>query len=803
MSEFNFKSASVKIKERELQLAESVPFGLTSLGLVGETMKGPAFEPVAISSEAEFKRIFGGQSNERFPTYDGKSGKLKYLLPFYANSFLKESNSLYVTRVLGLSGYDAGKAWAITVKGATEGSQYDNMVVGVLRSRGRYDINNDIEFFANGVTYSSGATSGATAQFNLTITGSRPSTVSCSLNPDSQDFIAKVLGQTPNGKSTGVYVESIFPDLLRKVIANGDIIGVNKIHEMTSAASSGYKTKFQTPATPFVVSQVKGSEVDQLFRFVSISDGDAANKEIKISIENIDIKNKLFDVIIRDFTDTDESPIILERFSKVTVDRNSPNFIGRKIGGMSIGDSSLEFDLQSKYVFVELSRGVSEDSYPAGFEGYQFKKYVGVSGSTTGVTLNSPKMFYKTNYDSTDKVARTYLGISERAFDTLGGRGTGINQNLYNFAGQMSPNGLSVTKGFHMDSQAPSTQFVVGAGSFKNSEDIEGNGKYADVKSRKFTFVPYGGFDGWDIYTEGRTNTDSLANVNNNVSDFYAYGQAIMTMDNPEETFINLFATPNLDWRDNNKLVKSAIEMVESRADVFYIMDAPEYDADVTSIEEVRQEFIDADINSSYASTQFPHIQVEDSESRSLLYIPASGAVAKQMAFTDRTKAAWWAAAGLQRGIISEAKKAKIKLKEEHRDALADARINPIAQFRDVGVDIFGQRTTLRGSSNIDRINVRRLLIQAQGVIKKLAMKNLFDPNDDKLITEFITSVNKVLSTIQRERGITSFYVQVANSPEGNARNRKYFLLSIVPTYSLEEIGLIFEVGEEGVKFDV
>jgi hypothetical protein len=802
MSEFNFKSASVKIKERELQLAEAVPFGLTSLGLVGETMKGPAFEPVAISSEAEFKRIFGGQSNERFPTYDGRSGKLKYLLPFYANSFFKESNSLYVTRVLGLSGYDAGKAWAITVKGATPSSSYDNMVVGVLRSRGRYDVNNELEFFASGVTYTSGATSGATAQFNLTIEGLRPATISCSLNPDSQDFIAKVLGQTPNGRSTGVYVESIFPDLLRKVIANGDIIGIKQIHEMTPASSSGYKTKFQTPATPFVVSQVKGSEVDQLFRFISISDGDAANKEIKISIENIDIKNKIFDIIIRDFNDTDESPVVLERFTKVTVDKNSPNFIGRKIGGMSVGDNSIEFDLKSKYVFVETARGISEDSYPAGFEGYQFKKYVGISGSTTGVTLNPPKMLYKTNYDTTDKVSRTYLGISERAFDTVGARGAGFNQNLFNFAGQMSENGLSVTKGFHMDAEAPSTKFIVGAGSFKNSADVEGNGKYADVKSRKFTFVPYGGFDGWDIYTEGRTNTDSLANTINPVSDFYAYGQAIMTMDNPEETFINLFATPNIDWRDNNKLVKAALEMVESRADLFYVIDAPEYDADVTSVEEVIQEFKDADIDSSYASTQFPHIQVEDEESRSLLYIPATGGVLKQMAFTDRTKAAWWAAAGLQRGIIAGAKKAKIKLKEEHRDALADAKINPIAQFRDVGVDIFGQRTTLQNSSQMDRISVRRLLIQAQGIIKKLAMQNLFDPKDDKLTTEFITAVNKVLSTIQRERGITSFYVKVANSPEGNARNRKYFLLSIVPTDALEEIGLIFEIGEEGVKFD-
>jgi hypothetical protein len=785
MSEFNFKSASVKIKERELQLADSVPFGLTSLGLVGETMKGPAFQPVAISSEAEFKRVFGGQSNERL------GSKLKYLLPFYANSFLKESNALYVTRVLGLSGYNAGKAWAITVKGAA-GSTFDNMVVGVLRSRGAYDMNGVLKFYTTGLTHTSNST--ADGQFSITLEGSRPATITCSLNPDSPDFIAKVLGQGVDSKSSGLFVESICTDLLRKVIADGTITGLNAIEEMSTASSGGYKTKFQTPVTPFIVSQVKGSEVDRLFRFISISDGDAANKQIKVSIENIDIFTKTFDVTVRDFNDTDDAPVVIERYTRLTMDTTNPNFIGRRIGGMSVGESSLEFDLKSKYVYVELERGISEDSYPAGFEGYEFKKYV----SKAGDTLNSPTMLYKTAYETSREFGRAYLGISERAFDTIGARGTGINQNIFNFAGQMSASGISITKGFHMDIDAPDDRFEVGAGSFKNSEDAT-TGAYADARARKFTFVPYGGFDGWDIYRNTRTNTDEdTADLS---SDFYAYGEAIMTMDNPEETFINLLAIPNIDWRDNNALVKSAIAMVEKRADVFYIIDSPEYDADVNSVAEVCQQFRDADIDSSHASTQFPHIQVEDKDTRSLLFIPASGAVAKQLAYTDRTKAAWWAAAGLQRGLITEAKKAKIKLKEEHRDMLADARINPIAQFRDVGVDIFGQRTTLRNDSAMDRINVRRLLIQAQGVIKKIAMQNLFDQNDDKLVTEFITAVNRVLSTIQRERGIKAFSVKVAESPEANARNRKYFLLSIVPTAALEEIALIFEVSEEGVVF--
>jgi hypothetical protein len=82
--------------------------------MAGETLKGPAFSPILVTDKSEFRRYFGGTSTEKYP--DG-SGKMKYLAPTYAYSFLEEGNQLYFTRILGKSGYNAGKAWAITVGG--------------------------------------------------------------------------------------------------------------------------------------------------------------------------------------------------------------------------------------------------------------------------------------------------------------------------------------------------------------------------------------------------------------------------------------------------------------------------------------------------------------------------------------------------------------------------------------------------------------------------------------------------------------------------------------------------------------
>ena len=54
--------------------------GITTLGLVGETQKGPAFEPIAISNWREFQEYFGGTSTEKF-----KGSEMpKYELPYIA-----------------------------------------------------------------------------------------------------------------------------------------------------------------------------------------------------------------------------------------------------------------------------------------------------------------------------------------------------------------------------------------------------------------------------------------------------------------------------------------------------------------------------------------------------------------------------------------------------------------------------------------------------------------------------------------------------------------------------------------------
>ena len=105
-------SPGIYFSESELSVATK-SLGITNLGLAGETLKGPAFQPIEVSSWAQYQSYFGGTSTEKF---EG-SQYPKYELPYIAKTYLEESQNLKVCRVLGLSGVNAGPAWILYAYG--------------------------------------------------------------------------------------------------------------------------------------------------------------------------------------------------------------------------------------------------------------------------------------------------------------------------------------------------------------------------------------------------------------------------------------------------------------------------------------------------------------------------------------------------------------------------------------------------------------------------------------------------------------------------------------------------------------
>ena len=806
-----FVSPGVFTSEKDLTfVAQSV--GVTTLGIVGETTKGPAFDPVFISNYDDFKAIFGGLNPEKFKG----SGTAKFQAPYVAKSYLEESNQLFVTRVLGFTGYDAGDSWIISA--ASSASTVNGQVLAVVRSRGSYSANvlsHDV--VESGDTCSpTGLTATISAgdvkgDFTLTASTAAGNQIySVSLDSTKKNYISKVLGSTPTDRDdTALYVEDIYPTL----ISNADSVGTGLTTSIVAVDDfKNYEGKFQTPQSPYVVSELRGNKVFRLFRTISISDGDSANKEIKISILNVDFNNRTFDLIVRAFGDTDGNLQVLEQYSKCDMNPASDNFIGKKIG-----TSDGEYALRSNYIMIELADSYPEDAFPAGFEGVEVRDYTQACG-----TLLAPKATYNTAYETiTRSIRKEYLGFSDIS---------GIDASLFTFKGfQPSTSEVSWTgrtDGFHMDSGATvAGNFICSTVGAFRSDALATGTDYARANGRKFTFLPYGGFDGWDVFRSDRTNGDNFVKDGTSYtasspafsapgpftgldanSDYYAYLYGIQQYQNPETVNINVFATPGINFKEQTTLVKAAIEIIEDdRADSLYVIDAPHITSTVgnsaSSTEEVIDDLDDADIDSNYSATFWPWEQINDAENGVRLYLPPTLDVVRNIAFTDNVAFPWFASAGVNRGLCN-ANRTKWKLTQDDRDDLYEARINPIATFSDTGVVIWGNKTLQVKSSALDRINVRRLLLQARKLISAVATRLLFEQNDEQVRQQFLDLVNPILDNIRQERGLTDFRVTVSSDPIEIDRNELRGKIFIKPTRSLEFIEVEFNITPTGASFD-
>ena len=115
--------------------------------------------------------------------------------------------------------------------------------------------------------------------------------------------------------------------------------------------------------------------------------------------------------------------------------------------------------------------------------------------------------------------------------------------------------------------------------------------------------------------------------------------------------------------------------------------------------------------DTSYAAAYWPWVQSVDGGTGQIVWSPASTFIPGVYAFTDASSDPWFAPAGLIRGALGSVVRAERKLTSGNRDTLYEANVNPIATFPGSGVVVFGQKTLQKKASALDRVNVRRLLI--------------------------------------------------------------------------------------------
>ena len=426
-----------------------------------------------------------------------------------------------------------------------------------------------------------------------------------------------------------------------------------------------------------------------------------SSDNVRWEITNSNTGSGTFNVLIRQGDDRTNKKVVLESFTNVSLDPNSPRYISRVIGDQVISYNSTENQ-------VDIASG----SFPNN------SRYVRVKNVT-------PTPNYLDN-----------SGTAVAAYTAS------IPQN--------------------------------GSGSF--------SGATGDVKA------------GANFYeTIDSTDTQGLTSGN--------YTNMVNLLSNKDDYQFNVLLTPGLlnSAATHTGVISSIITNTQLRGDNIYVVDMVGYDG--TLAEAVTQA---QTRDTSYAATYWPWLRIQDPETGKRVWVPASTMIGGVYAHTDKVAAPWFAPAGINRGGLGSVIRAKNKLSQANRDELYANNINPIATFPKKGIVVFGQKTLQKDASALDRVNVRRLLIELKSFIGQTADNLVFEQNTITTRNKFLSQVNPYLEDIKQKQGLYAFKVimdDTLNTPDVIDRNQLVGQIYIQPTRTAEFINLDFILQPTGAEF--
>ncbi len=290
------------------------------------------------------------------------------------------------------------------------------------------------------------------------------------------------------------------------------------------------------------------------------------------------------------------------------------------------------------------------------------------------------------------------------------------------------------------------------------------------------------------------SNTDTQGLVASN------YADAISILNNKDEYQFNIVTAPGLiyDFGTHKTQLDSIISLVEGRGDAIAVVDLEQYGATVSNVTAAA-----GTVNSSYAAAYWPWLQTQSATGKNE-WVPASTVIPGVYAFTDSAAAPWFAPAGLVKGGIPNVIQAERKVSREQRDLLYRSNVNPIATFPGQGIAVYGQKTLQKKASALDRVNVRRLLIELKRFIGGQANNLVFEQNTIATRNKFLAIVNPYLESVVQRQGLFAYRVVMDdsnNTADIVDRNQIIGQIFIQPAKTAEFVVLDFTIEPTGATF--
>ena len=784
-------SPGVFTNEKDLSF---LPAGIAAIGaaIIGPSLKGPAFVPTVIDNFNDFIAKFGGLSEETY-------------LPYAVQSYLKSAGTVTVVRVLQEGGYNANSFHIIATTGSV------SKLIGVIMPTTTVGSSTGKGFEKTSWALPSGSITGS---FGITLSGSgvTAENITASASPSSVDSFTNVLGTSVKGSKKG-YMYTYFSEYATSLLtSSGSSITFVSASANALVNLSGSAGAYNKGSTPYIQSQIIGNEKLNLFKIHTLTDGLDANTSYKISIINNILPGSdpgsdygSFTLLVREYTDTDQRPVVLENYSGLNLDPDSTNYIARRIGDKynqvsNLGVVSIYGDYNniSKYIRIETDSAVSTKSVSANVKPFGFAAVTQpVSSSYSMPTASFVTQLTQINGAYSKKA---YYGWDFASMD---------NENYIKpLAAGTTTNGsaFNLDESFvHISASATNTSTVIAAGKSISGSTFAG----LDITTFLKFVVPFqGGFDGMDpAITKNIGSATTATNVfgmNCSVASSagsVAYIKALNVLSNADEYDMNMIVTPGITVANHASIINKAIEVAEDRGDCFVVVDPViqgySVDAAISAIS-------DSGIDSNYAATYWPWVKILDTDKNKPVWVPPSVVVPRVIAYNDSVAYEWFAPAGLNRGGVSEAVDIELKLNQANRNDLYENKINAIATFPNQGVCIWGQKTLQAKPSALDRINVRRLLITLKKFIASSSRYLVFENNTTTTRQRFLNIVTPYLETVKSRQGLYAFKVimdETNNTPDVIDRNIMYGQIFLQPAKAAEFIILDFNILPTGATF--
>lgn len=728
----------------------------TSLALVGPTEKGPAFVPTDITSYGQFTAFFGADASDSY-------------VPQTAYSYLQAGSTVKVTRILGNGGfsYDSNRKLAVLVTGSA--------LTGTILAA-FYPTKNDTPTL--GITGSVlGPLTGSMgfnlfAQSSSVDVGTLSASFSASLNPTSTNYIPKVLGTEANFQTGSVFPYLIFGNYFTASISTSTAAASILFSSGSCTFGNNSNTGgYNNASTPWVLSNGGG----RLIKFHHRSDGFKSNKDVKIAISNITQGTtaedySTFDLLVRKWDDVDRYPSVLEQYSNLSLNPSAVNYIGKIIGDKYFQyDQTLarvieygDFANKSNYIRVEIDQAVADGAiypqvYPNGYEAV----YETIAGfSQHNMYLPSASALLS----STASV--TYSGFNY------------LNADNLNY---LNPVPLEAVTGSNRSFTKPAAdnKFIL---------PIQGgnDGMNYTVIKKKGSSISATNLFGQDLSTAAKSGS-------------VAYAKAINILSSEEYTF-DILAIPGVIEQYHPYTTDVAQTMVENRTDAVYLRDLTGVNASVATAV-----LTAASLDSSYSAAYYPWVKVKDVNTNKDIFVPPTVVVPQAYAYNDKVAAEWFAPAGLNRGGLGGAIDTRIRLSKADRDVLYQGRVNPIAKFQNTGVVIWGQKTLQVLDTALNRINVRRLLINLRTYIAGVANNYVFENNTQATRNKLINAITPYMENVQSREGLYAFRIDISDALNTNDvidRNQLIGKIYVSPVKSIEFILLEFNITATGASFE-